>query len=448
MKREPLEQRCVRAASAIAEELCRDAYWSGDRCNWVGRSPLEAVDLRAPLTPTVSALGPDLYGGTAGVALFLAHVHLATGDTRARAAAEGGIRQALSRAPQIEPAARLGLYSGAIGVAYAAARIGSLLDDDSLLASARAAAESAIETVPDEHPLDMVGGAAGAVCGLLAMSELCGDGRLVEEAIRLGERLVAAATTEGEKWSWDPARATGAAVSARALTGFAHGAAGMGLALLELYARTGRQAFLDGGLGAFAYEDGWFSPEEENWADVRTQDPPFAPAGASGDEGAPGYMTAWCYGAPGIGLSRLRALALLPDERGTLAPRVEAAVRHTVRQLDSRQQSAGADATLCHGTAGLIELLVAAAEVLGDEAAREAAARAWDRAFDQRRETGAWRTGVASGAHTPALMLGSAGIGYSLLRFRDPRAVPSVLLITGAGQGRGAGASPDPRRPD
>lgn len=436
MKREPLEQRCLRAAAAIADELCRDAYWSGDRCNWVGRSPLEAVDLRAPLTPTVSALGPDLYGGTAGVALFLAHVHRATGDPRARATAEGGIRHALSRAGRIEPAGRLGLYSGAIGVAYAAACVGSLLGDETLIEAARAGAASALESVPDEHPLDMVGGAAGAICGLLALDDLCGDGRLVEEAVRLGDRLVAAATREHETWSWDPARATGAAVSERALTGFAHGAAGIGLALLELHARTGRQVFLDGGLGAFAYEDGWFSSEQENWADVRTQDPAFAPPGAGGAEGTPSYMTAWCYGAPGIGLSRLRALTLLPDQRRSLAPKVEAAVRHTMHQLDAPQEPARADATLCHGTAGLVELLVAAAEAPGHEAAREAAARAWDRALEQRRRVGAWRTGVASGAHTPALMLGTAGIGYSLLRFRDPRAVPSVLLVTGTTPGQ------------
>lgn len=45
-----------------------------------------------------------------------------------------------------------------------------------------------------------------------------------------------------------------------------------------------------------------------------------------------------------------------------------------------------------------------------------------------------------TGAHTPALMLGTAGIGYSLLRFRDPSAVPSVLVVSGTTPGR------DPRR--
>ena len=50
-----------------------------------------------PLTPTVAALGPDLYGGTAGIGLFLAQLHTRMEDDAVRATALGAIRQSLSK---------------------------------------------------------------------------------------------------------------------------------------------------------------------------------------------------------------------------------------------------------------------------------------------------------------------------------------------------------------
>jgi lantibiotic modifying enzyme len=83
----------VDQARRIGEDICRDAIWHEDRCNWVGAVREEA----APGQPAIAyaALGPDLYGGTSGVALFLAHLHAATGDEAARRSALGAIRQAL-----------------------------------------------------------------------------------------------------------------------------------------------------------------------------------------------------------------------------------------------------------------------------------------------------------------------------------------------------------------
>jgi hypothetical protein len=42
--------------------------------------------------------------------------------------------------------------------------------------------------------------------------------------------------------------------------------------------------------------------------------------------------------------------------------------------------------------------------------------------------TGDWPSGMPSGGPSPALLLGTAGIGYHLLRLHDPARVPPVLL--------------------
>ena len=55
--------------ATLADQLVEDAIWSGPRCTWVG-SVVPAGDDRV-----LAALDPTLYGGLAGVALFLAQMH-------------------------------------------------------------------------------------------------------------------------------------------------------------------------------------------------------------------------------------------------------------------------------------------------------------------------------------------------------------------------------------
>jgi lantibiotic biosynthesis protein len=87
------------------------------------------------------------------------------------------------------------------------------------------------------------------------------------------------------------------------LTGLAHGGSGYAFALLELYSVAQDPVFLKTGRGAFGYEDELFDSVSGNWPDLR----PFN----SGNE-ASRFVTAWCHGAAGIGLARLRAMVTDP----------------------------------------------------------------------------------------------------------------------------------------
>lgn len=73
---------------------------------------------------TYSTLGPDLYGGTSGVALFLAELAAVTGDELFRRTAIGTIAHALARAPDLAVNLDCSLYSGRVGIAVAAAAVG------------------------------------------------------------------------------------------------------------------------------------------------------------------------------------------------------------------------------------------------------------------------------------------------------------------------------------
>ena len=92
------------AAFRIGESLCRHALWdsTGRYCNWIGRVRIGESECKSPTGVVAAALGPGLREGSAGIALFLAHLHAVTGDEEFRRTAQGAI--ARSRLPCDGPA--------------------------------------------------------------------------------------------------------------------------------------------------------------------------------------------------------------------------------------------------------------------------------------------------------------------------------------------------------
>ena len=141
---------------------------------------------------------------------------------------------------------------------------------------------------------------------------------------------------------------------------------------------------------------------------------------------------AWCHGAPGIGLSRLRAWRLTGDP-ARLAE-AKAALATTVRALEAGLAGPGYGFSLCHGDAGNAELPLLAAEVLGEPGLALTAERVGWAGIERFGAPGLpWPCGVPNGGETPGLMLGLAGIGHFYLRLYDPQAAPSVLLLVPRG---------------
>jgi lantibiotic modifying enzyme len=248
---------------------------------------------------------------------------------------------------------------------------------------------------------------------LLKLHGRFGDEFLFDLAVRHGEVLLQSAQRSDEGWSW-----TAGGEKYRNLTGFSHGAAGAGWALLELHCKSGDQRFLTAAKEAFRYERHWYSPQWENWPDFRS----------SSESGDPGYVAGWCHGAPGIGLSRIRAFQLLGDQ--DFRTEAEIAVRTTTRTLNSALSSGQGDYSLCHGHCGNAELLICAGDVLGDEDSIKAVHQIAEDALQKYSiEKNPWPCGVLNGGETPDLMLGLAGIGHFYLRLYDRQKIPSLLLV-------------------
>jgi lantibiotic biosynthesis protein len=421
---DPVQATILDAARRIGDALCREAHWDreGRYCNWIGRSMTFETGTAGGLMTRAAALGSDLYGGSAGVALYLAQLYTMTRDVEHRrtslAAIARSIRQ-LERTPSTGVRLTLSLFQGDLGVAWAARRVATLTAESSLTVLANALFERIVATATRPHHLDLMGGSAGAIPVLLKLGADLGLESYRELATRLGEELCQAALCEGRSCCWDPVRASGPGIATTPLSGLSHGAAGIGLALFELYAATGRLEFRDLARRAFAFEDSQFDPGKGNWPDNRTSAKPNA------------FARAWCHGAPGMALTRLRAATLDPDQAPGYLEKARIALTTTLDTIDAMLVREHSDSSLCHGLAGLGEIALIAGQHLGDRSCQNRAFSLASALIERHGSTGNWPSGIlpARGPN-PSLMLGLAGVGYWLLRLRSCETVPSVLLFT------------------
>ena len=410
------DETLLRTADELGWRLSREAVWHSDQCNWVGAEPM-GRDYREPLT--YKALRPELYTGTSGVALFLAELYAASGTSEARRTASGAMHQALDHAASLSLQSRLSFYTGSLGIAFASAQVGTLLGEPELQEHAAQLLRECIHAHQEEgRELDLLSGDAGAIIALLLLREMLDDADLLVLAVGLGDRLLLSADNSCRGVSWKSPRFQ----YPYNLTGFSHGAAGIGYALLELFQATGDTKYRATAERAFEYERSWFDAEKGNWPDFREAGKP-----SKKRQLPQTFATFWCHGAPGIGLARLRAYEMLND--ASYKNEAGVALRTTATMLQAALHTGNGNFSLCHGLTGNAEALLYGHQVLGQEWA-DTSALAFEVAEvgieTAKRQGGAWSCGIETG-EAPGLLLGLAGIGYFYLRLYDP-AIPSILI--------------------
>lgn len=380
--REVRRAQFIRAAAALGREVGEHAVPAEEgSVSWPDTRPLPGA---AP-----GKLGADLYGGSAGIALFLAALARVTGDEASRDLARRALMPVRSAA--VDEREPIGGLLGLGSRIYSCLRIGQLLDDPELVSEAHGwAARLTPERIAGTRSLDVTTGCAGALLALLALGR-------VELAEACGRRLLEARVAYGRA----PRAWTGG--DGVPASGFAHGAAGIGHALLRLDRRTGEAELREAALEGFAFERTLYMPAQRNWRRI------------PGDEGP--FMATWCNGAPGIALGRLEALdAGGPEVRAELDAALETTRSHPFASLDH----------LCCGNLGRAGILFQASRKLGDERLADAA---YDLAYlvlRRARTRGSfglspWREDDSFYA---PLFKGLSGIGLALLHLARPDLVP------------------------
>jgi type 2 lantibiotic biosynthesis protein LanM len=398
--------RLLAAAQAVGDRLEELALHGEQDVSWIGLTLSQ--QRRWSLLP----LGVDLYAGLPGVALFLAYLGAITEEKRYSHLARAALATLRSQLERRQSSlASIGGFSGCGGVIYCLTHLGILWDQPDLLTETQKLVELLPPLIDTDDQLDLIGGATGCIGSLLSLNCCAPSERTRAVSIQCGDHLLARAQTmqQGIAWLTQIAKT-------QPLTGFSHGAAGMAWALGELAVLTGEARFQSAAQAAMTYERSLFSQQAGNWPDLRN----FENGDQAKNNGRDHFMTAWCHGAPGIGLARLQSLPHLGDDQ-TLAE-IEAALQTTVAHGFGRNHS------LCHGDLGNLELLLQARERLHDPGWHAQVNRIAAVILESIEQNG-WRCGNPLGVESPGLMTGLAGIGYGLLRLAEPACVPSVLVL-------------------
>lgn len=381
------------AAALIASALVDAACWDGERCAW----------------PDATGVPADLWGGSAGIALFLLALDEHAPGRAIRATAAGALRHAISDFAARDRKA-VDFFRGPVGVAYAASRAASAWRDNDLFDRSRALLASQSDADIGSLPFDVASGAAGSIPALLQLAEVLDHRPSADLAVRLGEHLVGNAVREGWGWSWP----TSARAVVRWPIGFAHGTSGIAFALLELFRVVGDGRFRWAAEQALAYEMSFFDMRAQGWPDLLG---PRVGGDQNVEQPTPSrahIALGWSDGTAGIGLARTRAwqtlsAAAYADHVQTAATATRGAM-HKLRAAD-----------LATGLAGAGEFLLVAGDVFHRRDWMDAAEEVLQRALE-RLDSG------NDGGITPGLMRGAAGVGLFALRLHD-RSIPNPLLL-------------------
>ncbi len=407
-------EELLTVAQKLAQDLIDSSFRNGSGdMTWIGFHYDQAIE-GYHLLP----LGFDLYGGTSGIALFLAALAWLTGETTYQDCALATLKplgEHIRKSASFPVEERFGGMSigGAAGLGsclYALTHLGQWLDrPDFLQTATQLALLVTPERVQADRILDVIGGAAGALLSLLALYKVTANEEILQRAMLCGHHLLEQRVeTKAGPRAWPDSDGI-------ALTGFSHGVAGTAYALLQLFAVTHQQEFLDAACEGIDYERSIFVPEVGNWPDLRK----FAEA----QEGTPvSYITSWCHGATGIGLARLGGLNVLDtsEVRCEIEVALETTLACGLPSLDN----------LCCGNFGRIEFLLVIAQRLQRpdllERAQKHACVLVRRACQQ----GDFHllANLPRQANNPGLYQGRAGIGYELLRLAFPERLPCLLL--------------------
>jgi type 2 lantibiotic biosynthesis protein LanM len=407
--------RLLRGAREIGDRLSVLAIRSEDVASWMG------LTLLNERTWALLPLSGDLYGGTLGVALFLAYLGEITAQERYTALARAAlvpvnrqVQKVLSQPPASPGPTQVptGVFSGCAGLIYVLTHLGSLWRESELLAIAEALVQHLPPVIEHDDHLDLISGSAGCIGALLSLYHTTSSKHALATSAQCGDHLVQRSRLMSEGIGWDSILE-----ATQPLCGFSHGAAGMAWALLEVGRATGEPRFTKAGLDAITYERSVFSSKARNWPDFRIIDKEAPKQPGSNN---PSFMVAWCHGAPGIGLARLASLEQI-DTRETRAE-IEAALLTTV------ELGLGLNHSLCHGDLGNVELLLQASMKLQEPKWQAHLSRASAIILESIDRHG-WLCGVPLAVETPGLMTGLAGIGYGLLRLAEPQRVPSILSV-------------------
>jgi lantibiotic modifying enzyme len=382
-----------------------------------------------------------VYGGSAGVLIFLENAAVVLDDATARELADRtakGLRSARRVDIQDRPSwtrgglmGVTGLYTGDAGVGQAFLVRHALRGDGEALATAVEVGDALLQRAREEdggalsfgRQVDIIFGNAGTALFLLELGKATKQQRFLDAARRAGRALLADAVrvpSQADSKRMLPTWVLAMGGATIHMPGFSHGTAGVAYALVRIGVETGDDELLQAGVDGAQWlvENAVADGEGLKWA--------------AADSGQKTYMGGWCHGPPGTCRLFLLLHAVTGEQRWR-----DMALKGARFVIDyaANAEKQGKDGekpyvppSYCCGVAGVVEFFCDLARVTKDEAHAAFARKAGQYLVDVAIQDGdgrKWKNGPSvpggpfvadSAGHNVDLMIGAAGEALALLR--------------------------------
>src|SRR5690625_4593921 len=361
----------------------------------------------------------NLYIGVAGIALFFLELYKKTKEKRFIKATKKGTEW-LEYYCSKNPTENYSFYCGRMGISYLFLQLYLLSGNNKYLEKSLIIAENCDKFLKSSQVKnDLITGVSGTLLGLLHLYNVSEKDWVLDKIAIFVNYLIKQMKHAEDGIYWDINYR-----HAKPLCGFAHGTSGIGYVFLELGYYFENKAFYNIAEQAFRYEDAKYDKSKKNWPDFRIRHSKKHYKTAYLEENwnffnKPKFMTAWCHGAPGIGLSRIRALQLLNKEQYRYD--LINSIKHTYRI--EKNMFDEASFTLCHASGGNALLFIDAYQKFGNKKYKKYAMQIADRAIKNHNRSGHYIPGygIEKNVEDTSLFMGKAGIGYFYLQCLSKR---------------------------
>lgn len=428
-----LRQQLLIEASQIGDQIISQADWD-NALIWKSLQPNKSDKI-------IWDFNEDIYRGASGIALFLLELSCKSSNDFYLHMAERAFNKVIVNCFQ-NPTTNYAFYTGRMGVCFVALRFFEITKNTIYLDAAFKLGYSCndfLNTSPKFS--DILNGHAGVLIGLLHLhsaSVKFDNSQLIwiEDKISL---FITSLLTDSNIWRqglyWDKAFS-----NVQGLCGFSHGASGIGFVFLEAARYFRSDALKLIAEQGFLYESLHYNAIDQNWMDLRKK---INSAEGTLIDYQRDYIkknisyfidgrdfNAWCHGAVGIGLARLRAYEILRDplykNESILA--VEKTINDYIENISNPRTHNSY--TLCHGHGGVADLFICAYTILEEKRFLEYAEIIGERALQVRKQKLPYYSGFIPALNTEdtSLFIGNAGVGYFMLRLIDPQNTPSITI--------------------
>lgn len=385
-KKKRSEKRIERQVRKIAEQICDMAIiTSKEDIGFYGPQVEETGNFR------IAPSGIYLYEGIGGIAVFLAMAMREYPSERYHNIFELIVKklflytEEIARRAQNGECGHTGSFLGEGSVVFTYFLIYEITGEERFLTWAKRQAEIAESIWEAEQSMDCLSGLAGAVIVFTKLFKLSGEKRYLETAVQMGERVWERCETMEIGAGWRLLEGV------MPLAGMAHGNSGLILAFSHLFERTKDVRYVKRMKELLEYENSLY--ENGNWKDLRHP------------EGLRFCNNAWCHGATGILLSRLKLRQCgIPDFSEWIKRDLERCRQIFLEEVEPEELC------LCHGLTGNYLALGKYLQQEADIELEKEYGNLKERIL-KRLERGKIS---AREKHNPALMTGISGVGYAL----------------------------------